>query len=147
MVPVPYKGSADMLTATVAGDLTFYVDTAVAAGQHIKSGRLRALGVTSIRRIATLPEVPTLDELGVKGFDMPNWLVLMAPAAIPPGVRAALEQAFNGLLNQPQAREQLSKLGLAPRGDLDRAALEAYMRSEMIKWKEAAQAAGVKKQQ
>lgn len=144
MTHVPYKGSADMLTGVVSGDVTFYVDTAVAAPPQVAGGRLKVLGVTSARRVATLPQLATLDEQGLKGFDMPNWLMLLGPANLPAPVLDTLSREVNSLLASDDFRARLAKLGAEPRGGLNTAELRTFLRAEQVKWKAAIDAAGVK---
>jgi tripartite-type tricarboxylate transporter receptor subunit TctC len=144
MKHVPYKGSSDMLTGVVAGDLAFYVDTAVAAAPQVAAGRLKALGVTSARRVSTMPNLATLDEQGLKGFDMPNWLVLVGPANLPPAVQETLSKEVNDLLRSDDFRARLTRLGTEPRGGMNPTELRNFLRAELVKWKAALDASGAK---
>ena len=144
MKHVPYKGSMDLMAGAVSGDVAFYVDTAVATTQQVVAGRLRQLGVTSAHRIGTLPDLPTLDQLGMKGFDMPNWLMLLGPAGLPAPIAEMLTREVNALVRSDDLRDRLVKLGADPRGDLGPADLAAFLRTEGVKWKQALEASGAR---
>ena len=144
MKHIPYKGSVDVLSGALAGDVAFYVDTAVAAAPQVTAGRLRALGVTSARRVSNLPDLPTLDQQGLKGFDMPNWLVLVGPANMPAPVIEVLSREVNGMVRTEDFRARLVKLGSEPRGDMSSAEIAAFIKSELGKWKQALDDSGAK---
>lgn len=146
MAHVPYKGSVDVMAGAVSGDIAFYVDSAVAAAPQVTAGRLRALGVTSARRVSNMPDLQTLDEQGLKGFDMPNWLALMGPAGLPAPVLATLHGEVNGLVRSTAMRERMVKLGTEPRGDKNPEELAAFIRNELAKWKQALEVSGAKSQ-
>lgn len=146
MVHVPYRGSVELLAGTVSGDLAFYADTAVAVAPQIAAGRLRGLGITSARRVSNLPELATLDQQGMTGFDMPNWLVLVGPAKMPAPVVETLNREVNGLLRNEDVRARLTQLGTEPRGGMSSDELRAFIRAELVKWKQALDASGAKTQ-
>lgn len=91
---VPYKGSAPLLTDVLAGRVDMSFDSYTVYEEHIKSGRVRALAVTSIRRLQALPQVPTVAQAGVKGYDVSNWLGLLAPAGTPKEVLGRIHAAL-----------------------------------------------------
>lgn len=146
MTHIPYKGSVEMLNGAVAGDLAFYVDTAVAAAPQIASGRLRPLGVTSMRRVSNLPDLATLDQQGLTGFDMPNWLLLAGPANMPSQVVKTINHEINSMFAINEVRVRLSGLGTEPRGDMDTEKLRAFIMDELKKWKQALEVSGALQQ-
>ncbi len=133
MTHVPYKGSgaalADLLSAQV--DVNF--DTVPTVLAHIKSGRLRALAVTTSTRVASLPGVPTVAESGVPGYEIGAWYMLMGPAALPRDVRARLSAAMTETLKTPDVREKLAAMGTEIGGGTPEEA-QAYLGSEITKW-------------
>lgn len=133
MTHVPYKGSgaalADLLSAQV--DVNF--DTVPTVLAHIKSGRLRALAVTTSTRVASLPGVPTVAESGVPGYEIGAWYMLMGPAALPRDVRARLSAAMTETLKTPDVREKLAGMGTEIGGGTPEEA-QAYLGSEITKW-------------
>lgn len=133
MTHVPYKGSgaalADLLSAQV--DVNF--DTVPTVLAHIKSGRLRALAVTTNTRVASLPGVPTVAESGVPGYEIGAWYMLMGPAALPRDVRARLSAAMTETLKTPDVREKLAGMGTEIGGGTPEEA-QAYLGSEITKW-------------
>jgi tripartite-type tricarboxylate transporter receptor subunit TctC len=91
LVHVPYKGSGPLATDLLGGQINMSFDTVTPVLQHIRSGRLRALAVTTAKRSSTLPDVPTLEEAGLKGFDIGTWFGVLAPSATPKDVLARLK--------------------------------------------------------
>lgn len=143
MLHVPYKGSAPLLTDLLAGrvDLTF--DSYTVYAEHIKSGRVRALGVTSTRRLAALPRVPTIAEAGVPGYDVSNWLGVLAPAGTPADVLARLHAALGRAMATPALRAQLLDLGIEPVFGPPEA-FGALIRTEIPKWASIVRSSGAK---
>ncbi len=116
VVHVPYKGDAPMYQALLAGEVDFAFGPLGNAIQHIRSGRLRALGMTNPRRSPAIPEVPTMVEAGVPGFELTGWLGVFAPAGTP---RAAIERLHNAMhrtIGQPEVAERFPALGYEPVG-------------------------------
>ena len=111
MVHVPYKGLAPALVDLLAGEVQAMFSSVVAIVPNIKAGRLRALAVTGKRRAALLPEVPTLDESGVPGYEAGSWYGILAPAGTPQAVVAKLHKAIVRALAQPEVRERLVSEG------------------------------------
>ncbi len=114
MLHVPYKGSGAMITDLMGGQIDFAFQTPAVALPHISSQRLRAFAVTGGERIASLPDVPTLAELGVANLDVANWFGLLAPAGTPREVLTRLESAADAALSQPDMLERMAKQGLVP---------------------------------
>jgi tripartite-type tricarboxylate transporter receptor subunit TctC len=111
MTHVPYKGSAGALTDLLGGHLTFMFDTVITSVPHIQTGELRAFAVSSRKRASSLPDVPTLDEMGLKGFDISQWQGILAPAATPKPIVARLNAEIVKALAQPDVRERLVTQG------------------------------------
>lgn len=113
---VPYKGMAQAMGDILSGTVELYMSSVPTLIGHIKSGKLRALAVTSAKRVDDLPDVPTISELGYPGFNAVTWFGLMAPAGTPKDVIAKLNSEFNKALLQPALRKQLSDQGADPAG-------------------------------
>lgn len=114
---VPYKGSAPLTTDLLGGQITMSFDTITPVLQNVKAGKLRALAVTTIKRSPTLPDVPTLDESGLKGFNLGTWFGLLAPAATPTDVVTRLNAEVVKIINSPEFRKKMDDIGAQPVGD------------------------------
>jgi tripartite-type tricarboxylate transporter receptor subunit TctC len=114
IVHVPYKGGGPALVDTLSGVVDMSFPTLSAVLPHVKSGNLKALAVTSATRSKLLPEVPTMQEAGVKGFEFTQWLALLAPAGTPQPVVAKLNSALNAALGSPEVREKFAQQGFEP---------------------------------
>jgi tripartite-type tricarboxylate transporter receptor subunit TctC len=112
MLQIPYKGSGPALTALMGNELDFGFDIPSSALPHIKSGKLRALAVTSKTRSAVLPDVPTVAETVVPGFEVTGWFGVLAPASTPAAIVARLNKEVNDALAQPDVKERLLSLGV-----------------------------------
>jgi tripartite-type tricarboxylate transporter receptor subunit TctC len=110
-VHVPYTGSAAALAALLGGQLDYMFDTVITAVPHLRAGRLRGIGVTAMRRSSALPEVPTLDELGLKGFELTQWQAVVAPAGTPKPVVEQLYREVAKALKMPDVVERLATQG------------------------------------
>ena len=133
MIHVPYKGSAPLLTDVLAGRIDMTFDSYTVYEEHIRSGKVRALGVTSMARLGALPQVPTIAESGLKGYDVSNWLGVLAPAGTPRDVIATLHAALGRAMATPALQQQLVALGIEPTFGTPEA-FTALMRSELPKW-------------
>lgn len=111
---IPYKGAAPAYTDLLAGRLDVMFDTPPAALGFVRSGQLRFLAATSIRRATLLPDVPTVSEAGVPGFDVQGWLGVLAPAGLNPAVLRRLNQDLRKVLDLPNVRQRLESLAMAP---------------------------------
>jgi len=140
---IPYKGDAPALTDVIAGQIAFALPTVLAAAPHIKSGRVRALAVTTKKRVAALPEVATVDESGLKGYESVSWGGVMTPAGTPKAVVAKLNAELLRILRQPDVQEKLSGLGAEIVGSSPEE-FARYLKAEIGKWSKVAKAAGVK---
>ncbi|MEO5737136.1 MAG: tripartite tricarboxylate transporter substrate binding protein [Variovorax sp.] len=114
MVHVPFNGSAPSLTALMGGQVQVAVDTVVASAPLITAGKIRPIAALGARRLALLPDVPTVAESGYPGFDMGTWFALLAPAGLPAPVQAKLEAALADVARAPGFKKKLIELGLTP---------------------------------
>jgi tripartite-type tricarboxylate transporter receptor subunit TctC len=133
IVHVPYKGAAPALQDVMAGHVQMMFATAASVIGLIKSGKVRALAVTTPQRTALLPDLPTVDELGIKGFDATTWHGLVAPTGTPREVIDTLHFAVTAGLKDPATRKQLTELGVDIVGSTPKE-FEAYIKSEIPKW-------------
>ena len=116
MTHIPYRGTGLVFTDMVAGQVHMLMDNYVTAQANIRDGKLRVLGVTSLQRLPFMPDVPTLDEQGLKGFDVSNWFGIYAPRGTPAEVIARVGTAFNQALQEPELQKRLATLGATPTG-------------------------------
>ncbi|MFN7087470.1 MAG: tripartite tricarboxylate transporter substrate-binding protein, partial [Burkholderiales bacterium] len=142
MLHVPYKGTGPALADLIGGQVQMMVSTFASALPHVKSGKLRALGVTSLKRSSAAPDIPTLDESGVPGYDYSTWYALFAPAGTPRAVIDKLNQATRRVLAQAETRQRLDNQGVEALGGTP-AELGAYLELETEKWGRVVRAAGV----
>lgn len=140
---VPYKGSAPAITDFLGGQLDFMFDVVPTAKPYIQSGKYTALAVTSAKRAAALPDVPTLQELGFSGFDISSWWGLLAPKGTPPAVIDAINAEVNRGLATASVRESLARLGADPTGGTP-AEFKAQIHSELARWAVVVKASGAK---
>lgn len=140
---VPYKGNAPALADLVGGHVDMAFNGLTSVMPFIKSGRLRVLGVTSIARTAALPEVQTLDEQGLKGFQAVAWNGLTAPARTPKDAIAKTADTVARIIKSPEFAEQLKRDGSDPVGSTT-AEFVAHLRNEVVKWKKVLDRAGIK---
>ena len=143
MVHVPYKGNAPALADLVGGHVDAVFNGLTSAMPLIKSGRLRALAVTSLARAGALPDMPTLDELGLKGFQAVAWNGLTAPARTPKEVIARLNADVLKVVRSPELAERLKAEGSDPVGNSP-AQYAAFLRDEIAKWAKVIKQAGIK---
>jgi tripartite-type tricarboxylate transporter receptor subunit TctC len=132
-VHAPYRGSAAAITDALGGRVDLVMDNLPSILPHIRSGALRAIGVTSASRAPELPDVPTFTEAGIAGMEVDSWFGFLAPARTPPAVLVALNQAFARALAEPVLVSRLQELGAAPIGG-SAAAMGAHMRAEVARW-------------
>jgi tripartite-type tricarboxylate transporter receptor subunit TctC len=143
MVHVPYRGSTPAVTDLLAGQVQLMFSPASSVLQHVRAGKLKALAVTSLRRTAIAPELPTLDELGLKGFDTSVWAGLVVPNGTPPDVVAKLRTAAHAALESPEVARAYRAQGIdvvETSGD----EFSQYLRSEAARWSKVVQATGMK---
>ncbi len=140
---VPYKGSAPAMMDLMAGRIDVMFDNIPLPLPHIKAGKLRALAVTSAQRSAVLPDMPTLAEAGVKGFDVSSWYGIYAPAGLPRELVLRLNAAFNEALRTPEIRDQLSAQGWTVTGGTPEQ-FGAFARAEQERWATVVKTANVR---
>jgi tripartite-type tricarboxylate transporter receptor subunit TctC len=117
LVHIPYKGSGPLATDLLGGQVTMSFDTVTPVLPHIKAGKLRALAVTTARRSSALPDVPTLDEAGLKGFNIGTWFGVLAPAATPREILARLNTEMVKVIQSPEFRKRMDEIGAEPIGN------------------------------
>ena len=130
---VPYKGSAPALTDLIGGQVQIMFDNLPSALPHIKGGKLRALAVTSSKRAPALPDLPTIAESGVAGFEASSWFGILAPAATPRDIVQRINAEANKALHAPDMREKLLAQGAEAVGNSPEFFAD-YIRSETVKW-------------
>jgi tripartite-type tricarboxylate transporter receptor subunit TctC len=133
MTHIPYKGTGPAVSDLLGGQVKVAFETTIAMLAHVKAGKLKALAVTSARRSATLPDVPTMQEAGVAGYESVAWYGMAAPAATPKEIVARLNTETNRILKSPEVAKRLADLGSDPvSGTPDQFA--AWIRNESDKW-------------
>jgi tripartite-type tricarboxylate transporter receptor subunit TctC len=143
MVHLPYRGSAPALTDLIAGNTQVMFDNLPSALPHIRSGRLKALAVTSRERSPALPNVPTLAESGLKDFDASAWFGLLAPAGTPREVVTRVQQDVARILATAEMRERFAGQGAAPVPNTSEE-FAAFIRSEIEKWSKVVKFSGAR---
>jgi tripartite-type tricarboxylate transporter receptor subunit TctC len=133
MVHIPYKGAAPALNDLLGGQIPIMFDSVPGVLQHIKAGKLRALAVTSLTRSSALPDVPTLDEAGVKGFEATAWFGLYAPGNMDPKLLAKISGDVLAALRSPSIQEQFAQQGAMP-GTMTQPEYARFVNAEMDKW-------------
>ena len=143
IVHVPFKGSGPSMSALLAGQVQMTFVNPVAAGGHVKAGRLRALAVTDKQRTELMPEVPTMKEAGVDGVEVTLWYGLLAPAATPREIVETLGKAVAGAAKDPKVRAALEKQGADAVGNTP-AEFNAYLKEEYARWSEVVRVSGAR---
>jgi tripartite-type tricarboxylate transporter receptor subunit TctC len=143
MVHVPYKGSGQSIVDLIAGNVHLNFDSVPPVLPHVRSGRLRALAVTSQKRFSILPEIPTVTEGGVAGFDLSTWWGLVAPAAVNKDIIARLEAETVKLLHQPDVKEKIAFAGADTVGNTAEE-FAALIRAERAKYARIVEDANIK---
>ena len=144
-VHVPYKGGGPAMVDLLGGQINLIFATAASAVPHIKSGKINALAVTTEKRSKLMPELPTVAEAGLKGFEANNWYGIVVPAKTPRPIIDRLNKDFVAVLNMPDVKEVLFKQGLDAAPSTPEA-FGNYIRSETVKWAKVIKASGAKAQ-
>ena len=140
---VPYKGTAPALADVMGGHISAMVDALPSTMPHVKSGKLKPLAVTTAKRIAALPDVPTVAESGLEGFEMVSWYGLWAPPNLPPELVAKLQQEVAKALKSPQVAKTLGDYGFVPSGSSPEE-FKAYIKQESAKYAKLIKAANIR---
>jgi tripartite-type tricarboxylate transporter receptor subunit TctC len=143
LTAVPYKGDAQAMTDAIAGQVSLTLPTVVAAAPHIKSGKLRPLAVSTRQRVAALPEVPTMEEAGVPGYESFSWGGIMVPAGTPPAIVNRLHAEFARILRLPDIQERMEGLGATVLAQ-GPAEFAAFLQNEIRKWDGVAKKAAIR---
>ena len=130
---IPYRGTGLVFNDMMSGQVHMLMDNYVTAQSNIKEGKLRVLGVTSPQRLPFLPDVPTLDEQGLKGFDVSNWFGIYAPKGTPGEITAKVNAAFNQALQESDMQKRLATLGATPTGSTPEE-MGAMVAADTAKW-------------
>jgi tripartite-type tricarboxylate transporter receptor subunit TctC len=133
MVHVPYKGGAPMMADLIAGHIEMSIETSGSATPHIKAGTVRALAVSTAKRSPAFPDLPTLAEAGLTGYDVKTWYGLLAPHGTPDAIRDRLYKELSEILRSPDIVERLAGIGADPGGDTP-AEFANFIQSETDKW-------------
>lgn len=143
MLHVPYKGSGPAVSDLLGGQVNYMFDSITSARPHIQSGKLRALGVTTAKRSASLPNVPTLAEAGVAGYEVSPWFAVFAPAGTPKPVIAKLNATLLEAMKQPDVRARFEAIGAEAIGSTPEE-LAAHLARESARWTQLIVARGIK---
>jgi tripartite-type tricarboxylate transporter receptor subunit TctC len=143
MVHVPYKGSGAAIPDVVGGHVPVMFENIVSVTPYVKSGRLIALAISTAHRSPILPNLPTVAESGLPGFDVGNWFAVLAPAATPRTIVTKLHQEIVGILDTQEMRARLASQGAEPIGSTPEECGK-YMRAELLKWGKVIKEAGIK---
>jgi len=144
MVHVPYKGSSQSQTDVIAGQVDVTFDTVLTLQPHIKAGKLKALATGGLTRTSFLPDVPTVDEIGLKGFNGGAWLGLFAPAGTPKAIVERLHKELNLTMQDPEVLKRLQGLGAETLLSKNPAEFEEFIQSEYVKWGQRVKESGAK---
>ena len=140
---VPYKGTAPSLVDLIGGRVQFLMGAVLTAVPHVKEGRLRALGVTGVKRIASLPELRTLEESGMPGFVVTTWQGVFAPAGVPAPVLTRINAELVKAIRSPELKPKIEQQDMEPTGPSVPQFTKMY-REELARWTQVAKDAGLK---
>ncbi len=143
MVHVPYKGGAQVFTDLMGGQIQLYIPTMASGLVYVKGGKLRGIAITSARRSRLAPDIPTLSESGLPGFDISEWNGVWAPAGTPTDVVTKLNGAMRKVLAMPEVEQRFAQMGAEVTPGTPEQ-LEEFMRSEVAKWKKDVPLIGIK---
>jgi len=143
MVHIPYRGGGPAITDVIAGQVPLLWVSIPAAAQFVKSGKVKALAVSTVKRSAVFPDVPTMAESGFKDFEVDSWYAMFVPANTPKPIVERLNKAALKVLAQPEVKEKLLNQGAEAVGDSP-SQLAAVVKKELAKWKQVVKAANIK---
>jgi tripartite-type tricarboxylate transporter receptor subunit TctC len=140
---VPYKGGGQAVIDVVGGQIPLAYTAVASSQQFVKSGKLKAIGVSSARRSSSLPDVPTFAESGLPGFVVDSWVGVLAPARTPPPVIERLQREIAAVLADPVVKERYGVLGIEPVGNTPEQ-FAAQIREDLARWEKVVRQAGIK---
>jgi len=143
MTHIPYKSSAPSLTDLIAGNIQVLFNNLISTTPFVKTGRVRALATTGAKRSPALPDLPTLDEAGLKGYENASWSAVAAPAGTPPAIIARLHKEFMEILRMPDIQKRHAEVGAEIIASTPEQ-FHAYLKSELAKFSKLVKAAGIK---
>jgi tripartite-type tricarboxylate transporter receptor subunit TctC len=143
MIHIPYKGASPAINDIIGGQIEVYFGAMVSVLPHVRSGRLRPLGVTSIRRAAVAAEIPTLDEQGLKGFETGSWFGIAVPAGTPQEIVAKLHGEATRIIKLPEVRDRIAAEGAEFVGDTPDQ-YTAFVKAEIAKWGKVVKMSGAR---
>jgi tripartite-type tricarboxylate transporter receptor subunit TctC len=143
MVHVPYRGSAPALNDVLAGNVPLMLDSIITGLPHVRSGALRGLAVSTAKRSPIAPEIPTIAESGLPGFDSSLWYGVVAPAKTPPEILQQLSTEIAAVMKRPDIQERLRAFGAQP-AESDPASFAAFLKAEAQTWGDIVRATGIK---
>jgi tripartite-type tricarboxylate transporter receptor subunit TctC len=142
---IPYRGTPDLVVALRQGQIQLVVETVAAVLGQIRAGEVRALALSTAGRFSGLPDVPTMQEAGIAGFDLATWFTIAFPAGVPAAAIARVHAATRAALERPELRGRLLELGLTPVGSSPEEAA-AILRRDIARWRELVASAGIPQQ-
>jgi tripartite-type tricarboxylate transporter receptor subunit TctC len=143
MLHIPYKGGGLVLTDLLGGHVTLFFGGIISTLPHVKAGRLRALGVTSLGRAAAIPDVPSISEAALAGFEAVGWYGILVPAATPRAIIVRLHAEITGVLASPEMQARIVNDGSEPVGSTPEQFAD-FIRAEIVKWGEVVRKSGAK---
>jgi tripartite-type tricarboxylate transporter receptor subunit TctC len=143
IVHIPHKGSGEARTSVISGQVEMMFDAMTTMAPNVRAGRVRALGTTGLKRSKVLPEVPTVSEAGVKGYESPIWLGMMAPAGTPRAIADRLNAEITKITSRPETAAAWDKLG-ALALTMSVSEFEKYLNADIAKWAQVIKVSGVK---
>jgi tripartite-type tricarboxylate transporter receptor subunit TctC len=143
LVHVPHKASGEMRNSVIGGHVQMAFDAITTMTPNVKAGQVRALGTSAAKRSSVLPDVPTIAEAGVPGYESTIWLGIMAPAGTPKAIVDKLNAEINKAITRPDVKEAWDKQGAVPLV-MSPAEFEKYLRADIEKWAHVVQVSGIK---
>jgi tripartite-type tricarboxylate transporter receptor subunit TctC len=140
---VPYKGTSPSIVDLIGGQVQATIGTMASLEQHVKTGKVRAIAVSTPQRSPTMPDVPTIEEGGLKGYNVPLWYSVLAPANTPKEIVAKISASIRDALRDPQTKAQLAKQGFVE-SYLDPAQMTALIKQDLTYWQKAIKNIGLK---